>query len=74
MTITTTMSEHKSVKVDKLPLCDLCQGDKLQAHYDGKTVYGPWAYMCKPHFERAGIGLGMGRGQELIVRNNAQER
>lgn len=49
--------------------CDLCksQGLQVEAVYDGKTVHGPWAYMCENHFGAMGVGLGTGRGQRLIV-------
>lgn len=49
--------------------CDLCksQGLQVQAVYDGKTIHGPWAYMCEEHFGALGVGLGTGRGQRLIV-------
>ena len=49
--------------------CDFCNmlGLKVEANYDGKTVDGPWAYMCNEHFAARGIGLGTGRGQRLIV-------
>jgi len=53
-----------SVLVDTLPVCSFC--DK-EAHYDGKTKMGPWADMCEDHFREYGIGLGVGRGQRLIV-------
>lgn len=32
--------------------CDFCN---LPATVDGKTSMGPWAFMCKTHFERYGI-------------------
>lgn len=49
--------------------CDLCKskGEQVQAVYDGKTIHGPWAYMCEDHFGALGVGLGTGRGQRLIV-------
>lgn len=49
--------------------CDFCkmEGLEVQAQFDGKTVHGPWAYMCNAHFGVMGIGLGTGRGQRLIV-------
>lgn len=49
--------------------CDFCAaaGLDVEAKYDGKTVLGPWAYMCDDHFGVLGIGLGTGRGQKLIV-------
>lgn len=54
------------VRVTCLPLCDIdpSHGD---AHYDGKTRYGPWAFMCEACFVRDGIGLGTGRGQRLVA-------
>ena len=30
-----------------MPKCDFCNNDAV---YDGKTVKGPWAYMCEKHF------------------------
>lgn len=53
------------VYVEKLPKCDFC--DK-PAHYDGKTIMGPWAHMCEEHFAKYGVGLGTGKGQKLIPR------
>jgi len=58
------------VKVAKLPNCDthpLDQPPELAA-YDGKTRMGPWGYMCEECFEKFGVGLGVGRGQRLILR------
>jgi|SRR5215467_391330 len=46
----------------EFPRCDFCSA---QAEYDGKTVMGPWAYMCQTHFEILGVGLGLGKGQRL---------
>jgi hypothetical protein len=59
----------KSVVVSELPPCDICKinfNRIVSAKYDGKTFSGPWAYMCQNHFDQYGIGLGLGRGQELI--------
>lgn len=53
-----------SVKVEKLPACDLC-GE--EAKYDAATIMGAWANMCESHFQQLGIGLGTGRGQKLEV-------
>ena len=36
----------------KLPKCQFCEDD---ACWDGKTIYGPWAYMCNYHFSINGI-------------------
>lgn len=48
--------------------CDLCKqnGRLVPATVDGKTAYGPWAFMCDDCFRRAGIGLGTGQGQRLV--------
>lgn len=52
--------------VAKYPACDMCV-DGTEAHYDGKTVYGPWAYMCDAHFCKEGVGVGLGYGQRLVL-------
>ena len=57
----------KRVEVDKLPNCDFCKKPLRLAKYDGKTTMGPWGYMCTIHFNVFGVGLGLGRGQELVV-------
>ena len=46
-----------------MPRCDICKKEK--AIIDGKTVYGPWAFMCEKCFHEVGIGLGLGKGQIL---------
>lgn len=46
--------------------CDFCKKDATQVgdiFYDGKTILGPWALMCKNCFRKYGVGLGLGRGQ-----------
>jgi hypothetical protein len=67
------MDNHTKVKVQSLPNCDLAQspysdhdGDR-PAKYDAKTTLGPWANLCETCFQRYGVGLGLGKGQELIV-------
>lgn len=59
----------ETAKVSKLPKCDFCKknGTEADAHYDGKTTLGPWAFMCTPHFSTYGTGLGTGVGQRLVV-------
>lgn len=56
-----------SVTVEKLPNCDFRHESETLAAYDGRTIGGSWAYMCQQHFERYGIGLGLGKGQKLIL-------
>ena len=46
--------------------CSFC---KNKAKYDGKTSYGPWGYMCQTCFDIYGTGLGIGKGQELILKD-----
>ena len=65
---------HTTTIVNTLPLCDFktllgnCSHDGV-AHYDGvMREIGSWAYMCEHHFAVFGVGLGLGRGQRLILR------
>ena len=60
------------VTVDEQPDCDIHKVEKnttVPAYYDGKTKRGPWAYMCESCFRSEGIGLGLGKGQRLILRS-----
>ena len=61
---------HTEVVVSRLPKCDFCSAT---AQYDGKTRMGPWANMCPMHFRTYGIGLGLGRGQKLVLKRNPRE-
>ena len=55
------MSKHVIVSLfPRFAFCD------REARYDGKTRMGPWANMCGGCFVRYGVGLGTGKGQELI--------
>jgi len=70
------MNSHTKVIVDSLPDCDICKhlksrtlpGEAAKAKYDGKTNIGPFAYMCQECFEEHGVGLGLGKGQELVTK------
>jgi len=57
------------VRVASLPNCDLCAQNGVQtpAWADGRTLMGQWANMCKIHFATYGVGLGTGRGQQLVL-------
>ncbi len=44
--------------------CSLCPN--VVALVDGKTLEGPWAYMCVVCFSRFGVGLGSGLGQVML--------
>lgn len=61
---------NTEVVVEVIPLCDLCFSSRTPAVYDGKTKSGPWAYMCEPHFHQCGVGLGVGKGQRLVLRGS----
>lgn len=54
-----------------MPKCNFC---KNPAIYDGKTKFGPWAYMCEHHFKEKGIRLGIGFGQKLAVKLSLSDR
>lgn len=60
------------VTVPELPKCDFCAeaGIDEEAHYDGATIFGPWANMCTSHFGAFGKGLGTGIGQRLILKED----
>lgn len=60
------LRRHEAVLVTELPKCDFCPAE---ATYDAKMRgRSSWAYMCTLHFDLEGVGLGLGVGQELIVR------
>ena len=65
------------VTVDKLPFCDLhkAKGEFVIATYDAKTLHnspggGSWGFLCQDHFDRDAVGLGVGRGQALVLKRN----
>ena len=50
-------------EVAKRPACDFGCGN--EAKFDGRTVMGPWAYMCLDCWPKYGVGrLGLGYGQK----------
>lgn len=57
------MKDLTQVAVEQEIKCDMCSEKK--AIVDGKTIRGPWAYMCRDCFELWGIGFGLGLGQKL---------
>ena len=73
----TDFGANEAIEVSSLPKCDLCihiEGKSIAeastAHYDAKTVNGPWANMCTTHYARYGYGLGLGLGQRLILKES----
>jgi hypothetical protein len=63
--------DSNSYAVAELPDCNFVHGTREPepALYDGATIHGPWAFMCEEHFRLYGLGLGMGKGQRLTVRD-----
>lgn len=60
------MKEEGTVtELSKAPNCDFCGAI---AKFDGKTTQGPWAYMCGACMKIHGVGLGMGKGQKIVVK------
>lgn len=55
---------YEEVAVAELPPCAYCSSP---ARYDAKTYFGTWAYLCLGHFLLYGVGLGLGRGQHLVI-------
>jgi hypothetical protein len=48
--------------------CQICGSPLADSAVDGKTVYGPWAWMCRACHRQIGCGFGMGRGQLYTFR------
>jgi hypothetical protein len=61
------MNNHSEVVVMRLPDCDIDSGHGAAA-YDAKTKQGPWGYLCEDCYADHGIGLGLGKGQRLVLR------
>lgn len=53
---------------NRVPQCDSCD---LHATVSGKTVVGPWAYMCTMRYTMLGVGLGHDLGQVLVKKTSA---
>jgi hypothetical protein len=68
----TSYPRHEAVAVSVLPDCDICRHVEgrikpERALFDGRTHIGQWANMCHPHMTSHGVGLGLGRGQRLVI-------
>lgn len=54
---------------DKMPLhysgttCQICDKENLKEIVDGRTKFGPWAWMCTDCHKEHGVGYGTGKGQ-----------
>jgi hypothetical protein len=47
-------------KAARIPDCDICKhedGVVNPATHDGKTKYGPWAFMCDAHLKSVGTSI-----------------
>jgi hypothetical protein len=67
--------DHTEVDIIKIPRCDFCmaQGIITDALYDGCTKNGhTWANMCQLHYQMNGVGVGLGRGQRLILKEETK--
>lgn len=59
---------HTETPVDQFPPCDL-DPRHGNAAYDGKVIgVSSWAFMCEECFADFGVGLGLGIGQRLVLR------
>lgn len=59
-------TKHTTTVVSAYPRCDF-HANRLAA-YDAKTVHGPWANLCTSCFMERGIGVGLGKGQRLVLK------
>lgn len=48
--------------------CDMCHKPITNKFIDGRTSLGPWAIMCSMCHDRYGVGLGLGKGQEYLIK------
>ena len=66
-----------SVKVSVIPNCDICADaivpQQISAYADARLSIGPWANVCRKHFDTYQCSLGTGRGQELVLRKAESE-
>jgi hypothetical protein len=56
--------DSRVITLSNLPSCSFC-GE--HARYDGATSFGAWAFMCQSDWLRYGVGLGLGKGQLLLL-------
>lgn len=50
--------------------CGFCGKEITGILVDGKTRQSPWATMCPKCFEENGIGLGLGKGQMYMKKED----
>ena len=68
-------TNHTQVEVTHIPPCDFCKedGEDRPAEYNARTVSGYWAYLCLAHYRGYGVGLGLGKGQKLILKKKGED-
>ncbi len=59
------MALFEEVEVSERPMCNMCSDP---AHYIALTKSTGWAYLCELHYKKHGTGLGLGKGQRLVLR------
>jgi len=59
------MKDHKTVEVAVIPDCDLCN---QPAAYDARIPGQGWANVCSYHFKLLGCKVGLGNGQQFILK------
>jgi len=70
------MKHHNKIELSELPNCAFINtgwifcSNKGQAKYDARVfvINNSWAYICKTHFDFFHCELGLGKGQELILK------
>lgn len=66
-----SIAKGTTVEVEHIGQCQVCTTQK--AEYDTKTVWGSWAYCCRNCFTTYGVGgLGIGRGQKLVLKKTGK--
>ncbi len=61
---------HTEIEVTEILDCDFCAMEHkiIPAVYDCKTIMSSWANLCQSHYDEYGSGLGLGKGQKLILK------
>ena len=57
------------VVVTEFPNCNI-EGCSQKAKYNGKTKEGRWELMCEKHFQKLGVGLGLGKGLKFTLQDS----
>ena len=60
-----SIKKNYEVEMEKAPKCDICGAE---AKYDAKTTTGQWGYLCPNCFMMYGVGLGLGKGQKIVIK------